>query len=136
MSTGYLYVSFLSLIHIYKYPILRFCGGTFTFCPEWKTTVSFIRIVPSSGVSIPAILFSVRLFPQPDAPRIPIRDAPLRNRTSNRKSPSTFFISTDNPIFFYHLFTFFIFLPDSRFIKTIITNAIKITTATQIPAVR
>lgn len=85
---------------------------------------------------IPAILFSVRLFPQPDAPRIPIRDAPLRNRTSNRKSPSTFFISTDNPIFFYHLFTFFIFLPDSRFIKTIITNAIKITTATQIPAVR
>ena len=90
---------------------------------------------PSSGVSIPAMHFSVMLLPQPEAPRMPMRRDSLWNSMSSRKLSSFFriFTLTGMP---YHLLIFFIFLPEIRFMRTTTANAMTMTTATQIPAVR
>lgn len=81
------------------------------------------------------MLLSVMLFPQPDAPSMPIRLDVLRKLISRLKVFSFLWISTDIATA-YHLPIFFIFLPEIRFIRKMTTNAMTITTATQIPAVR
>ena len=93
-------------------------------------------ISPSDGVSIPAMHRSVMLFPHPDAPKMPIRSDCPANLTFSVKSPNVFFISTVIPIMPPHQrLTFFIALPDTKFITQTAEKAITSTTATQTPAV-
>ena len=95
-----------------------------------------MTILHVSGFSIPAIHFSVILFPHPEAPSNAKISSPAQKEVSRLNFPIFFLILTSIAIFLsYHRCTFFRFFPAIIFMAAITPKAMIIMMITQMPAV-
>src|SRR5262245_65325454 len=77
----------------------RRCAGRLTPAPASNSTTSSNRMRPRSGVSSPAIMLTIEVLPEPEAPNSAVTPPWVANAAAIEKSPRRFSTSSASMLF-------------------------------------